>query len=74
MIATQVRVGIDVIRSAVRCPAGVPNTDVGIFDWVLFKLFNQNTELASALASLQSYACINHRDASRVITAIFQAL
>ena len=42
MISAQVRVSVAIGWCSVGCPAGMTDTDVGILDWVLLKLLNQN--------------------------------
>ena len=64
-------VGVDIVRFAVRCPAGVADADRAVHECAVRRLFGQVCEPALAFGDVQ-HAVLRHADTRRVIAPVLQ--
>ena len=71
-VADDVRVGVRVGRSAMGCPAGVPDAELGSRNGVVRDFGFQVCNFAGLLAALDD-AVVGNRDTGGVVSAVFEA-
>ena len=74
LVLAQMRVGVDVVRLAVRGPARVPHAHRAAKAPAAVRQRLQHLQPALGLADLQPLVRREHRDPGRVIAAVFQML
>jgi len=72
-VVGEVRVRVDVGRSAVRGPAGVTDAGRPVHHRVGAEVVAQHLELAGALAHLEVAVRVDHGDTGGVVTAVLEA-
>ena len=72
-VVAHVRVGVRLRRRAVRCPARMAEADIAVKIATVMRFGQQILDLAAGLGKLDR-AAVEHGDAGRVITAVFELL
>ncbi len=72
-VCTEMRMGVRVVRLAVRCPSRVCYTDCPGNVFRLAKPF-KFADLSMRLINIQSVLCVNQSHAGTVVTAVFQSV
>ena len=72
-VVAHVRMGVRLRRRAVRCPARMAEADIAVKIATVMRFGQQILDLAAGLGKLDR-AAVEHGDAGRVITAVFELL
>ena len=72
-VVAHMRVGVRLRRRAVRCPARMAEADIAVKIATVMRFGQQILDLAAGLGKLNR-AAVEHGDAGRVITAVFELL